>query len=414
MHPARASQQMTLLEPHVPAAREHEGDDVHEHQHDEGEGPAPAAALDLLRHDVAQPRHVPRLDGRDALLHGVARRLLERRDPLGQRLLDVRDDALLERDGGVWKVLNFQQTKTARQAAMVRTKLKNLVSGTTVEDTFRMSETFQTAQVDTNDAVYSYDDGDSLVFMDAVDFDEITIPRESIENIDLVKDGMTVQIVKWGDTIVDVQLPTSETYEVTYTEPGLKNAASTGQSKDATLETGAVIQVPLFVEIGDVVKVKCAEREFIEHGSRHSLADVEVMNLPEWPAEAQSAIGPRNPHHFGAASSHRHASALRNGTKISGNLNILALKTKGFVRGRAKVNHQPIQDVQCNLCSWTQFQAVEIHGRSHKNVVSFWAFNFQHLLIWKNSAHGCVEMGDLKRLQQFRLQGGSRPKQIGR
>ncbi|CAH0374763.1 unnamed protein product, partial [Pelagomonas calceolata] len=181
---------------------------------------------------------------------------------------DFKNGLTIERDGGVWKVLNFQQTKTARQAAMVRTKLKNLVSGTTVEDTFRMSETFQTAQVDTNDAVYSYDDGDSLVFMDAVDFDEITIPRESIENIDLVKDGMTVQIVKWGDTIVDVQLPTSETYEVTYTEPGLKNAASTGQSKDATLETGAVIQVPLFVEIGDVVKVKCAEREFIERAKK--------------------------------------------------------------------------------------------------------------------------------------------------
>ena len=181
---------------------------------------------------------------------------------------DFKNGLTIERDGGVWKVLNFQQTKTARQAAMVRTKLKNLVSGTTVEDTFRMSETFQTAQVDTNDAVYSYDDGDSLVFMDAVDFDEITIPRESIENIDLVKDGMTVQIVKWGDTIVDVQLPTSETYEVTYTEPGLKNAASTGQSKDATLETGAIIQVPLFVEIGDVVKVKCAEREFIERAKK--------------------------------------------------------------------------------------------------------------------------------------------------
>ena len=181
---------------------------------------------------------------------------------------DFKNGLTIERDGGVWKVLNFQQTKTARQAAMVRTKLKNLVSGTTVEDTFRMTETFQTAQVDTNDAVYSYDDGDSLVFMDAVDFDEITIPRESIENIDLVKDGMTVQIVKWGETIVDVQLPTSETYEVTYTEPGLKNAASTGQSKDATLETGAIIQVPLFVEIGDVVKVKCAEREFIERAKK--------------------------------------------------------------------------------------------------------------------------------------------------
>jgi len=181
---------------------------------------------------------------------------------------DFKNGLTIERDGGVWKVLSFQQTKTARQAAMVRTKLKNLVSGTTVEDTFRMTETFQTAQVDTNDAIYSYEDGDSLVFMDAVEFDEMTIQKEKIENVDLVKDGMTVQIVKWGDVIVEVQLPTSETYEVTYTEPGLKNAASTGQSKDATLETGAVIQVPLFVEIGDVVKVKCADREFMERAKK--------------------------------------------------------------------------------------------------------------------------------------------------
>lgn len=177
---------------------------------------------------------------------------------------DFKNGMTIEREGSVWKVLNFQQTKTARQAAMVRTKLKNLITGNTAEEVFRMAETFQTAQVDTNDAVYSYDDGESLVFMDAVDFDEITIPRANIENIDLVKDGMTVSIVKWGDKILGVELPTSDTYEVTYTEPGLKNAASTGQSKDATLETGAVIQVPLFVEIGDVLKVKCAEREFIE------------------------------------------------------------------------------------------------------------------------------------------------------
>merc|ERR1712129_544727 len=120
--------------------------------------------------------------------------------------------------------------------AVVRTKLKNLVSGATVEDTFRMTETFQQAMVETGDAIFSYDDGSgNLVFMDAVDFEELTVP----------KDGVTVQIVKWGEVIVDVVLPSSETYEVEYTEPGLKKAASTGQSKDATLEGGAVIKVPI-------------------------------------------------------------------------------------------------------------------------------------------------------------------------
>jgi len=170
----------------------------------------------------------------------------------------------IEYQDSVFRVVSFQQSKTARQAAVVRTKLKNLVNGNVVEDTFRMSETFQQAQVDTSDAVYSYDDGDSIVFMDSVDFDEIRMERENIQSADLLKDGMTVSIVKWGDVIVDVALPSSDTYEVTYTEPGLKKAASSGQSKAATLDTGAEIQVPLFVEIGDMVKVKCAEREYME------------------------------------------------------------------------------------------------------------------------------------------------------
>mmetsp|Transcript_10748 Transcript_10748/g.32040 ORF Transcript_10748/g.32040 Transcript_10748/m.32040 type:complete len:226 (+) Transcript_10748:179-856(+) len=177
---------------------------------------------------------------------------------------DFKTGLTIEKDGACWKVLEFQQTKTARQAAMVRTKLKNMLTGTTIEDTYRMTETFTQALVETNDAIYSYDDGENVIFMDAVEFDEISVPRETIAGSDLLKDGMTVQIVKWGDVIVDVNLPSSETYEVTYTEPGLKNAASTGQSKPATLETGAEIRVPLFVEIGDKVKVKCADREFVE------------------------------------------------------------------------------------------------------------------------------------------------------
>mgnify|MGYP001240768239 FL=1 len=170
----------------------------------------------------------------------------------------------IEYQDGVWKVMSFQQSKTARQAAVVRTKLKNLVTGATVEDTFRMTESFQQAQVESNEAVFSYEDGDEIVFMDSVEFDEIRVQKEDIASCDLLKDGMTVGIVKWGEVIVDINLPSSDTYEVTYTEPGLKKAASSGQSKAATLETGAEIQVPLFVEIGDTIKVKCAEREYME------------------------------------------------------------------------------------------------------------------------------------------------------
>jgi len=170
----------------------------------------------------------------------------------------------IEFQESVWKVMSFQQSKSARQAAVVRTKLKNLISGTTVDQTFRISETLQTAQVDKTDAIYSYDDGDMVVFMNAETFDEIPINRDIIDNVDLLQDGATVSLVTWGDTVVDVTLPATADFQVKYTEPGLKKAASTGQMKSATLDTGAEITVPLFVEIGDVVRVNCAERTYME------------------------------------------------------------------------------------------------------------------------------------------------------
>lgn len=174
----------------------------------------------------------------------------------------------IEYKDSVWKILAFQQTKSARQAAMVRTKLKNLISGTTVEETFRISETIQTANVEKNNAVYSYPDGDNIVFMDAETFEETVIPVADFASADLLKDGMVVQIVTWGETVVDVVLPAAENYKVTYTEPGLKKATSTGQSKAATLETGAEVQVPLFIETGDVVRINCAERAYLERAKK--------------------------------------------------------------------------------------------------------------------------------------------------
>ena len=171
----------------------------------------------------------------------------------------------IEFQDSVWKVLSFQQTKTARQAAMVRTKLKNLISGTTVDTTFRISETVNTANVEKAEAIYSYSDGDNFVFMDGESFDEVIIDADKLGgNTQFLKEGMKVEIVNWGDTIVDVNLPVSEDYEVTYTEPGLKKAANTGQSKSATLDTGAEITVPLFVEIGDNVKVNLDDKSYVE------------------------------------------------------------------------------------------------------------------------------------------------------
>jgi len=183
---------------------------------------------------------------------------------------EFKNGLTIEYQDSVWRVLSFQQSKTARQAAVVRTKLKNLLSGTTVDQTFRISETLSTAEVVKRDAIFSYEDGASIIFLDAETFDEVPIRRETIDSADLLKDGMTVSVVSWGDTIVDVVLPPSEEYEVTYTEPGIKKAASSGQSKPATLDTGAEIPVPLYVDIGDKIKVNLAERSFMERATSFS------------------------------------------------------------------------------------------------------------------------------------------------
>eukprot|EP00635_Sarcinochrysidales_sp_CCMP3193_P010632 CAMPEP_0118897754 /NCGR_PEP_ID=MMETSP1166-20130328/5021_1 /TAXON_ID=1104430 /ORGANISM="Chrysoreinhardia sp, Strain CCMP3193" /LENGTH=192 /DNA_ID=CAMNT_0006836833 /DNA_START=108 /DNA_END=686 /DNA_ORIENTATION=+ len=170
----------------------------------------------------------------------------------------------IEYKDSVWKVLSFQQTKTARQAAMVRTKLKNLISGTTIDETFRISESLNTALVEKEDALYSYADKEYFNFLDAETYEGVALRRDLVDQADLLRDGMTVQIVKWGDTIVDVVLPQNAEYDVTYTEPGIKKAASSNQLKPATLDTGAEIMVPLYVDIGDKVKVATADRSFVE------------------------------------------------------------------------------------------------------------------------------------------------------
>ncbi|KAJ1461369.1 elongation factor P [Pelagophyceae sp. CCMP2097] len=177
---------------------------------------------------------------------------------------DFKNGLTIELEDSVWKILSFQQTKTARQAAMVRTSLRNLITGTTVDQTFRISEKITTAEIDKMDAIFSFVDGENVVFLNSDSFDEIYIPGMNVPNMDMLKDGMTCNIIMWGDKIIDVQLPSSDTYEVKYTETGLKKAASTGQQKEATIESGAVIKVPLFIEIGDMIKIKCEDKEFME------------------------------------------------------------------------------------------------------------------------------------------------------
>ena len=100
------------------------------------------------------------------------------------------------------------------------------------------------------------------------DFEELYIPATKLDNLDLLQDGMPVDIVKWGDVVIGVNLPQSAEYQVSYTEPGLKKAASTGRSKPATLDTGAELNVPLYIDIGDVIKVKTESREFMERVSK--------------------------------------------------------------------------------------------------------------------------------------------------
>ena len=178
---------------------------------------------------------------------------------------DFRTGITIELDGVLWQVVDFQHVKPGKGAAFVRSKLKNLAKGTTVEKTFRGGEKVQRAIVERKPFQYLYASDDDYVFMNNDTYEQVQLTAEFIgDGLKWLKDSMDVQIVFHGDKILEVEMPNFVELKVTQTDPGLKGDTAQGGSKPATVETGAIVTVPLFVEEGDVLQIDTRSGEYLK------------------------------------------------------------------------------------------------------------------------------------------------------
>ncbi|MCP2030838.1 elongation factor P [Okibacterium sp. HSC-33S16] len=169
---------------------------------------------------------------------------------------DIKNGIVLNIDGQLWNVIEFQHVKPGKGGAFVRTKLKNVVSGKTVDRTYNAGAKIEIENVDRRDFTYLYNDGDAFVFMDTADYDQLSVPASVVgDAANFMLENQAVTVALNNGNPLYVELPASVVLEITYTEPGLQGDRSTGGTKPATVETGYEIQVPLFLEQGTKVKV---------------------------------------------------------------------------------------------------------------------------------------------------------------
>ena len=177
---------------------------------------------------------------------------------------DLKNGLVLNIDGQLWSVVEFQHVKPGKGPAFVRTKLKNVLSGKVVDKTFNAGVKVETANVDKRDMTYLYNDGTGYVFMDKDNYDQFTLsPELAAEAAQYLLENQDAVVALHEGNPIYVELPASVVLEVTYTEPGLQGDRSTGGTKPATLETGLQIQVPLFLETGTKVKVDTRTGDYL-------------------------------------------------------------------------------------------------------------------------------------------------------
>jgi elongation factor P len=170
----------------------------------------------------------------------------------------------IELDGSAWRILEFQHVKPGKGGAFVRTKLKKLDSGSVVDKTFRAGEKFARVITETKNAQYLYDSGDEVVFMDEQSYEQISLPREAVADaLDYIEPSSSVQLLTVDGRPSGVQMPASVELTVAETEPGVRGDTVSNVTKPAKLATGAVVQVPLFVNQGDRIKVDPREGRYI-------------------------------------------------------------------------------------------------------------------------------------------------------
>ena len=170
----------------------------------------------------------------------------------------------IQLDGQTWRIVDFQHVKPGKGGAFVRTKLKAFDTGAVVDRTFRSGEKFERIRTETKEMQYLYDAGDEVVLMDSETFEQLSLPRKTVEDaLPFMQPSSSVHVLFVDGRAAGIDLPSSVILEVVETEPGVKGDTVSNVTKPATLETGAVVQVPLFVNVGDKLKVDPRERRYI-------------------------------------------------------------------------------------------------------------------------------------------------------
>ena len=178
---------------------------------------------------------------------------------------DFKNGMAIVVDGQVHLILWFQHHKPGKGGAMMRTKLKNLTTGSIIDKTFRAGTKFEKAHLIKKKMEYLYREGEGLVFMDDETYEQVTLKASQVgEGTDFLKENTKVELLTHKGRILGAELPITVSLKVTHTEPGLKGNRATSGTKPATLETGAIIQVPLFINTGDSVKVDTRTGEYLE------------------------------------------------------------------------------------------------------------------------------------------------------
>ena len=177
---------------------------------------------------------------------------------------DFRNGITIEMDNGIFQIVEFQHVKPGKGAAFVRTKLKNIVNGGVVEKSFRPTEKFPQARIDRKEMQYLYNDGDLFNFMDTESFEQIALNQETVgDALKFVKENEMVKVCSHNGNVFAIEPPLFVELEITETEPGFKGDTATGATKPATVETGANVNVPLFVEIGEKIKIDTRTGEYL-------------------------------------------------------------------------------------------------------------------------------------------------------
>ncbi len=178
---------------------------------------------------------------------------------------DFRNGVTFEMDGKVYQIIEFQHVKPGKGAAFVRTKIRNVIEGAVVEKTFNPTDKFPTAFVERKDMEYSYNDGGLYYFMDQETYELVPINESDLgDNFKFVKENMVCKVLSYKGKVFGVEPPTFVELKVTQTDPGFKGDTATNATKPATLETGAEIRVPLFIDEGEMIRIDTRTGEYME------------------------------------------------------------------------------------------------------------------------------------------------------